>query len=310
MIKVGIAGLGNMGKNHCRVLSEIPDVELVGGFDPDWLMAEIVGKRYGFPEMTLQDLIKTSDVIVVCCPTSEHFAVACEAMKGGRHVLIEKPLARTETEGSMIVKLAQQMQVVATVGHIERFNPTVQKLVEEVGPAEIRTMHFTRVGPLPPERTNTNVVMELAIHDIDLLRHIGQCEIADAHAFIEHADSAVLSFKTDTGVVASCVANWLTPYKVRTIEVACRGRYLFADLIQQRLVEYTRYTIAGPNASPNTPSYVTRDIRVPYGEPLRLEWEEFLGAVGNATHDGVAEATERKMMLTDGLAALAVATSV
>ncbi|MBD3316582.1 MAG: gfo/Idh/MocA family oxidoreductase [Chitinivibrionales bacterium] len=282
-LKTVIIGLGVMGKNHFRILRDLPEIEIVGLCDPSPQGIEDQAV-FGSVEHLLTE--KEFDLAIIAVPTPYHREIAATLMKRGATMLIEKPVASTVWQAREILETAQQGNIPVAVGHTERFNPVVQTLKQEVAGKEILSINIARIGPYPPRITNVGILTDLAVHDIDLLRFITGKEIVNGSIYKTRKidghleDNATLSFQLEGKTVANIVTNWLTPFKKRRIEVATEDAYYEADLISQELTEYSRYTEHSPYQENS--SYVTRHCIVPKGEPLRGE----LAALINYAHCG------------------------
>ena len=162
------------------------------------------------------------------------------------------------------------------VGHVERFNPAVAAIKQAIRDEDILSIGITRVGPFPPRMSNVGVVIDLAVHDIDLIRWFTESEIVDVQpqlssAVAEREDIALLQFRTASGVLAHINTNWLTPFKARTVTVATRGKYVMGDLLTRQVTECFGFKADG--------SYSMRHLPVGHDEPLRAELIAFLNAV-------------------------------
>jgi predicted dehydrogenase len=167
------------------------------------------------------------------------------------------------------------------VGHVERFNPAVETIKEAIRSEEILSIAITRVGPFPPRMSNVGVVIDLAVHDIDLIRWFTDSEIVDvqpltANAVAEREDIALLQFRTTSGVLAQINTNWLTPFKARTVHVATRDKYVIGDLLTRQVTECFGFQPDG--------SYSMRHLSVGYTEPLRSELVAFFTAIRSGGH--------------------------
>jgi UDP-N-acetylglucosamine 3-dehydrogenase len=277
-LRIGVVGVGVMGSNHARVLSELPSVELVGVVDPDRKTREHVARRLGCAAFAdLDGLIERGvDAITIAAPTHLHrdIAIACAAR--GIHILVEKPIASTVEEGRDIVAAARRAGVTLMAGHVERFNPAVESVKRAIQGQDILSIAITRVGPFPPRMSNVGVVIDLAVHDIDLIRWFTDSEIVEiqpqtSSAVAEREDIALLQFRTRSGVLAHINTNWLTPFKARTIHIATRDKYLIADLLTLQVTECFGFQPDG--------SYSMRHLSVGYAEPLRSELLAFINAI-------------------------------
>lgn len=297
-LRVGVVGLGVMGKNHARVLAELPGVVLAGVADPDAAQVEFVTSRLGCPGFSSLDALMDAgiDALTIAAPTQLHTPIALAAIARGIHVLVEKPIAQSVEEGRRIIDAAERAGVTLMIGHVERFNPAVQSIRQAIAGDDILSIQITRVGPFPPRMSDIGVVIDLAVHDIDLIRWFTGSEISEIqpqtnsiHA--EREDIALLQFRTASGVLAHINTNWLTPFKARTVHVATRNKYITGDLITRQVTECFDYKPDG--------SYSMRHLSVAYAEPLRAELVAFIDSVrtGRAPVTGGA----------DGLASLDIA---
>jgi predicted dehydrogenase len=277
-LKIGVVGVGVMGSNHARVLSEMAGVELVGVVDPDRKQREFVAHTLGCAEFAdLQALIGSGvDAVTIAAPTHLHHDLALTCTARGLHVMVEKPIAPTVEEGRAIVAAARRADVTLMIGHVERFNPAVESIKRAIKDQDILSIAITRVGPFPPRMSNVGVVIDLAVHDIDLIRWFTDSEIVEiqpqlSSAVAEREDIALLQFRTASGVLAHINTNWLTPFKARTIHVATRDKYLIGDLLTLQVTECFGFQPDG--------SYSMRHLSVGYAEPLRAELRAFVDAI-------------------------------
>jgi len=277
-IRVGVVGVGVMGSNHARVLSEMPGVKLVGIADPDGARCDPVAQRLGCAAFKdVQALLNAGvDAVTIAAPTHLHRDIALDCTARGVHIMVEKPIAPTVEESRAIVAAARRAGVTLMVGHVERFNPAVQSIKRAIKDQDILSIAITRVGPFPPRMSNVGVVIDLAVHDIDLIRWFTESEIVEiqpqtSSAVAEREDIALLQFRTASGVLAHINTNWLTPFKARTIHVATRDKYLIGDLLTLQVTECFGFQPDG--------SYSMRHLSVGYAEPLRSEMQAFLAAI-------------------------------
>jgi len=285
-LRIGVVGVGVMGSNHARVLSELPGVKLAGIVDPDNKQRDFVARTLGCATFGSVDaLIRHGvDAITIAAPTHLHREIALECTARGIHILVEKPIASTIEEGRAIVAAARRAGVTLMAGHVERFNPAVEALKRAIKDQHILSIAITRVGPFPPRMSNVGVVIDLAVHDIDLIRWFTDSEIVEiqpqtSSAVAEREDIALLQFRTASGVLAHINTNWLTPFKARTIHIATRDKYLMADLLTMQVTECFGFQPDG--------SYSMRHLSVGYAEPLRSELVAFANAVRNGEEPAV-----------------------
>jgi predicted dehydrogenase len=271
-------GVGVMGSNHARVLSEMPGVKLVGIADPDGARCDLVAQRLGCATFKDAEALLNAgvDAVTIAAPTHLHRDIALDCAARGVHIMVEKPIAPTVEESRAIVAAARRAGVTLMVGHVERFNPAVQSIKRAIKDQDILSIAITRVGPFPPRMSNVGVVIDLAVHDIDLIRWFTESEIVEiqpqtSSAVAEREDIALLQFRTASGVLAHINTNWLTPFKARTIHVATRDKYLIGDLLTLQVTECFGFQPDG--------SYSMRHLSVGYAEPLRSEMQAFLAAI-------------------------------
>jgi predicted dehydrogenase len=277
-LRIGVIGVGGMGSNHARVLSELPGVNLVGIADPDRKRRDFVARTLGCAAFDDTDgLIRQGvDAVTIAAPTHLHRDIATACAARGLHVLVEKPIASTVEESRAIVAAARRAGVTLMVGHVERFNPAVESIKKAVKDQDILSIAITRVGPFPPRMSNVGVVIDLAVHDIDLIRWFTDSEIVEiqpqtSSAVAEREDIALLQFRTASGVLAHINTNWLTPFKARTIHIATRDKYVIGDLLTLQVTECFGFQPDG--------SYSMRHLSVGYAEPLRSELVAFVNAI-------------------------------
>src|SRR6266850_3401207 len=297
-LRVGVIGAGLMGSNHARVLAGLPDTTLVGIVDP------LPAHRARTTELTgcrsfasLDELIAEGiDAVTIAAPTHLHHEIALACIARGIHVLVEKPIASSVQEGRDIVEAARRAGMTLMVGHVERFNPAVAAIKQAISGEDILSIAITRVGPFPPRMSNVGVVIDLAVHDIDLIRWFTESDIVEVQpqlssAKAEREDIALLQFRTASGVLAHINTNWLTPFKARTVHVATKRKYVIGDLLTRQVTECYGFQPDG--------SYSMRHLSVGHAEPLRAELAAFVKAIREGTPPPVTG--------EDGVASLAVA---
>lgn len=277
-MRVGVVGVGIMGSNHARVFAGLPDTQLVAVADPDVKQAEFVARTLGCAAVSdigaLLDL--KLDAVTIAAPTHLHREVALACIARGVHVMVEKPIASSVEEGNEIIDAARRAGLTLMVGHVERFNPAVEAIKDAIRNEDILSIAITRVGPFPPRMSNVGVVIDLAVHDIDLIQWFTDSNIVEVQpqlssAIAEREDIALLQFRTASGVLAHINTNWLTPFKARNVIIATRGKYVQGDLLTRQVTECFGFQPDG--------SYSMRHLSVGHAEPLRAELLAFLRAV-------------------------------
>src|SRR5512147_3020627 len=277
-LRVGVVGVGVMGSNHARVFAGLPGTELVGVADPDRKQADFVARTLGCVAVSdVNELLERDvDAITIAAPTHLHRDIALACIARSVHVMVEKPIASSVEEGREIINVARRAGVTLMVGHVERFNPAGEAIKEAIRGEDILSIAITRVGPFPPRMSNVGVVIDLAVHDIDLIRWFTESDIVEVQpqlssAVAEREDIALLQFRTASGVLAHINTNWLTPFKARNVTVATRGKYVMGDLLTRQVTECFGFKPDG--------SYSMRHLPVGHDEPLRAELIAFLDAV-------------------------------
>ncbi|MGE3149897.1 MAG: Gfo/Idh/MocA family oxidoreductase [Pseudorhodoplanes sp.] len=277
-LRLGVIGAGVMGSNHARVLAGMPGVRLVGIADPEVRARDFVKQALGCAATETYDQLLDLgvDAVTVAAPTHLHHDIALRCIDRKINVLVEKPIASSVEEGREIIAAAKRAGVTLMVGHVERFNPAVQAIKQAIVNEDILSIGITRVGPFPPRMSNVGVVIDLAVHDIDLIRWFTDSEIVEVQpqlssAVAEREDIALLQFRTASGVLAHINTNWLTPFKARNVTVATRRKYVMGDLLTRQVTECFGFQADG--------SYSMRHLSVGHDEPLRAELTAFLTAI-------------------------------
>ena len=313
-MRAAVIGVGAIGRNHARLYNEIEDVELVAVADNDPAAAARVAgqlhtKSYGdYREMLKQERI---DAVSVSVPTMLHHQVALDCIAAGVNVLVEKPIAATVAEGEAMIAAAAKAGVKFTVGHIERFNPAIIELKRRLDEGEIGRVfqvHARRLGPFPARIRDVGVVIDLAIHDVDIMRYLVGSEVsrvfAETAQNLNTAHEDLLSglLRFDNGTIGVLDINWLTPTKIRELQVTGEKGMFLASYLTQDLYFYENDYV---NTEWDTISNITGvsegkmvRLRIDRKEPLRVELESFIRCIANDTTPVVSGA--------DGLHALAV----
>ena len=312
MLKVCVIGMGNMGKNHARVLSDLPGVDLTAVAEArPWTSKPPFGAKVYEDYRVMLDEQKP-DAVVVAVPTELHMSVACDAMERGIHVLVEKPIARNLEEAGIMIETAKKKGVKLMVGHLERFNPAVAEIKRCVGAGElgrIFQLSARRISPFPPRIQDVGVILDIATHDIDAMHFITGGRVTravaetarKAHKTCEDMVSALLRFST--GEIGVIDVHWLSPQKIRQLSVVGEGGMVVADYLSQDVCFYKNGRV---NESWTPASHFSGAVEgdmvktyIPKREPLRIEHEQFVDCiVGNKVPYVSGE---------DGKAALAVA---
>lgn len=283
-VKVGVAGVGHMGKEHARIYSELQEAELVGVHDsnPDTarkIAAKCKTRAFG----SLEEMVDAVDAASIVTPTSTHLAIAEPFLKRGKHVLVEKPIAMDTEEARRLVDLAEKHGAKLAVGHVERFNPVLVALEERLGRPRFIEAH--RLSPYPGRSTDIGVVMDLMIHDLEIILHLVRSPVTSVDAvgvpvLSKGEDIANARIRFANGCVANLTTSRISPEKLRKIRVFQDDAYLSLDYMKQEGEIYKRLD-----------GKITRDkIPVMKGEPLKNQLAEFVMNVRENTDPRVAGA--------------------
>ena len=237
MLKLGIFGVGHLGKFHLNNWKQIPDVEIVGFFDPNNDNAKAVEAEYGIKRfMDEEALIKASDMIDVVTPTHLHFPVCEMAIKMGKHVFVEKPMANTIEEGKAIMEMVKEAGVKLQVGHVERFNPAFTALKDiTLNPSFIEV---DRLAQFNPRGTEVSVILDLMIHDIDIILSIVKSGVKNISAsgvavLTDTPDIANVRIEFNNGCVANLTSSRISMKKMRKIRLFQKDAYIGIDFLEK-----------------------------------------------------------------------------
>ena len=286
--RAGVIGLGSMGRNHARVWDDAVDgVELVAVADPDAdaLRRAMEGRRVrGYADAGAMLAEESLDLVSVAVPTSLHLPATLAALANGAHVLVEKPIAGNREEAETMIAAARDANRILTVGHIERFNPAIRELRRRLAAGELGRVfeiRATRLGPFPARIRDVGVVVDLAPHDLDVMRYLIDSDPVRVYGETErrihtdHEDLFVGLLKFANGVVGVLDINWLTPTKERTLTVTGERGMFTADYLAQELIMWSN------PADGIVAEGVRQPISVEWREPLIMELTEFARAARN-----------------------------
>ena len=288
-VRIGVVGAGALGFHHVRLLRDLPGAALAGFHDTDTARAERVSAELGVRQMSSMDeLLDSVDALTIVVPTSEHHAVARKALARGLHVLIEKPITVTLEEADELLHLAEKGGALVQTGHVERFNRAVRAALPYVdGP---RFIESDRLAPFNPRGSDVAVVLDLMIHDIDLVRTLVGDSVSDVAAvgvpvLTPSVDIANARLAFADGAVANITASRVSRERMRKIRLFQRSGYLSLDLAGgtgmfyrlKRGEEIASLAAAGPMALEAFVDAVP--LEAPEGEPLKLELESFIAAI-------------------------------
>ena len=276
-LTVGVIGVGHLGRHHARLYAAMPGVRLVGVADRDAARAEEVARAHGCRATTdAEDLLGEIDAASLAVPTEAHAALALRLIEAGVDVLVEKPIARTLDEADAMVAAAERAGRLLMVGHTERFNPAVAALAREV--REPRFFEVHRLSPFSARSTDIDVVLDLMIHDLDLLLYLDGTAVASIDAvgmsvLTDRTDIANARIRMTSGAVANLTASRISAEPVRRVRVFQRRTYLACDTVARTAERYT--VVSGEEGRP---AIRHETLAVASGEPLGLELAAFVDA--------------------------------
>lgn len=312
MLKIGILGAGHLGKIHLRIVASSPTYELMGFYDPDAEAVAKLVKEQGYRAYeSAEALIEAVDVVSIITPTLSHFEMAKKAIRAKKHVFIEKPIAKTDQEAASLTQLAEEYGVLGQVGHVERFNPAFKAVQSSLqNPMFIETH---RLAEFNPRGTDVSVVLDLMIHDIDIVLSV-------VHSPIKHIDASGVAVISDTpdisnarivfenGCVANFTASRISLKKMRKTRFFQKNAYIAVDYLTQK-VEVVKMKDA-PEQADDLSILLTNAE----GKKKQIYFENPTILEGNAIQDElehfascIHEKKKPTVSLQDGAAALEVA---
>ena len=238
MLKAGVLGAGHLGKIHLRLLQESKKFELVGFFDPFTENAKKVAKEFGYKLFdSVEELIAAVEVVDIVTPTLSHFECAKKAIENGRHIFIEKPITNTVLEAEAIKTLASQFHVQGQVGHVERFNPAFTAVKDKIDTPMFIETH--RLAEFNPRGTDVPVVLDLMIHDIDIILSVVNSKVKNVHAsgisvISETPDIANARIEFENGCVANLTASRISMKNMRKTRFFQKDAYISVDFLEKK----------------------------------------------------------------------------
>ena len=321
MLKIGVFGAGHLGKIHIQQWQDIEEVELVGFYDPDDAQAATTISQYQVPRYAdMASLIAAVDAVDIVAPTTSHFEIAKQCLVKGKNVFIEKPLAHTLDEAKELVKLVQEANVKCQVGHVERYNPAFLALGDQAVQPMFIEAH--RLAQFNPRGTDVSVILDLMIHDIDIVlclvkSSVRRISASGVSVLSETADIANARIEFDNGCVANLTSSRISLKKMRKLRLFQRDAYIGIDFLEKKTEIIRMKEDSAPNGMMDFPIEVKNgekkmiSVQLPAVAPLnaiRMELAEFAQAIIHdkpvrvSVHDGyqamdVAHQILKKMSL-------------
>ncbi len=305
-IRVGVVGVGHLGRVHARIYAELTGAELVGVVDSSLSAAEEVGALYGVPVYSDIDRFvreQKPQAISVVVPTIAHFDVAHKLAEQGIHLLVEKPVTSTVEQASKLLKIAKEKNIVLQVGHVERFNSAIRYLSQEIADKPPLCIQSRRQGPFSPRIGDVGVVLDLMIHDIDIVLSLVKSEISSINAMgrkirTNHEDLAIAQIEFKSGTIADLQVSRVADRRLRQMDVMTADKYYSVNFEAQNVMVYHE-----PQISPSGSSIeAIEHPLLPRVEPLKEELSHFITCV----RDGL----QPLVGISDGKRALEVAVNV
>jgi predicted dehydrogenase len=313
-IRTAVVGVGHLGSLHARIYSSLPDCELAGVFDTDKARASAVASKHGVRAFaSLDELASAAQAVSLAVPTDQHHSLGRRLLDRGLHLLVEKPVTETAAQAADLVDLARSRGLVLQVGHVERFNPALLAAGERIRDA--RFVESLRLAPFNPRGTEVPVVLDLMIHDIDIVlsligRPVLEVSASGIPVLTGKLDIANARLVFEGGAVANITASRVSLEKVRKMRFFALDRYVSVDMLHMSGYCYRKQpsltlpldrSLAGAGPLPDMSELIQREELAPDTgrEPLRLELEDFLRCVRDGSRPVVSG--------EDGLRALEVA---
>jgi predicted dehydrogenase len=296
--RVAVVGVGALGQHHARVYASLPGAELVGVYDVEGDRSREVAQRHGCPVLEhLKDVVDRADAVSVAVPTVDHHRVAAVLLDAGKDVLVEKPITTTLEQADDLVRLAAAKGRVLQVGHVERFNPAVDLLRAHARQPRFVEVH--RLAPFSPRSLDIDVVLDLMIHDLDLVLSLDGSEAVQVEAvgvpvLSPRVDIANARLRFASGLIANLTASRVSVEKVRKFRAFAPRTYISADLVAR---EAQVYRLCDGDHGPD----ITVERSAPEGvEPLVRQLEAFLEAVRQRSEPVVSAADGRRALALAG----------
>lgn len=304
-VRMGVIGAGMMGQRHCRVYSNLRRTQLMGICDARPETGRRTAQQYDVPFYDdLDGLLQHVDAVSLVTPTPFHFELAMRCLAQGVHVLVEKPITETLEQAEILTQTAEASNLIVQVGHIERFNPTFSELknvLEDVTPLAI---NLRRLSPYEGSNTDVDVVLDLMIHDLDLVLNLMKQVPTSVNAygltaFSGAIDHAVAHLGFESGPLVTVTASRVTEQKVRSLEVTAMEAYLEGDLLNKSILVHRRTIGEYLNNNKYRQESIVERIHVPIVEPLFAELQHFV--------ESILENKTPRVTARDGLNALRLA---
>ena len=280
-LRAAVVGVGYLGRFHAQKYHGHPDVDLVGVVDPDAeRAAEVAAECSTTAFSDLSEVLGSVDILSIVVPTQYHFDIARQSLQADCHILLEKPVTQTVEEADQLIELARDRKLVFQVGHLERFNPAVMALKGVLNNPQFIESH--RLSAFKPRGTDVNVVLDLMIHDIDILLSLVPHELKTINSvgvpvLSEEVDIANARLQFANGCVANVTASRVSRDPMRKMRIFQQDAYISIDFQQRKVTVFRKE--AGVNVIPGLPDIAFEELSFKQGDPLRDEIHAFVDAV-------------------------------
>ncbi len=288
-LKVGVIGIGHLGKEHARIYAGLSNVELVGICDIDTAKAEKAKELKTSFFTDYRELIPLVQAVSIAVPTAGHYKVAEQCLTAGVHTLVEKPITNQLDEADELIRIATEKKLALQVGHIERYNAALQR-IEKIA-RDIRFLEIHRLSPFTPRVTDCGVVLDMMIHDLDIVLQLVKSEIVSMdcvgiNVLTPFEDIANVRIKFANGTVCDLTASRLTPEKQRKIRIFQEDAYISLDYQAQSAQIFRKQGF----------SITKEEVLIEKEEPLKAELENFVGSILDGSSPGRADIDARNAL--------------
>ncbi|MBE7411907.1 MAG: Gfo/Idh/MocA family oxidoreductase [Leptospiraceae bacterium] len=302
-VRVGVIGVGHMGQYHVNVAKQLVDAELVGVYDKDPERSKMISEKYSTSNYSTPDeIIEKSDAVVIAAPTFLHYEISKKALTAKKHVLVEKPVAETVEEAKELVDLSKKNNLIFQVGHVERYNGAILELGKIVNsPIFIESR---RLAPYNSRIKDVGVVLDMMIHDIDIVLNLVKSKVIQLYAsgskiVSDHEDIASVIIKFENGCVANINASRCTQAKIRTLNITQKENYVRLNFTDQEIELHRQATsniLLGVGEIKYKQESIVEKIFVHKDNPLKQEHEHFINCINGKATPNVEGETDIKTL--------------
>lgn len=296
-LRTAVIGVGHLGREHARIYSTLEGSSLVAVCDSSESSGRAIAEKYGVPFVAdYRELIGRVDAVSVATPTVNHHEITCACLEAGIHVLVEKPISRTLEEADEMISIADRQGLVLQVGHIERFNPAFVEMQRHIHKPRFFEAH--RMGIFTPRSLDIDVVMDLMVHELDIISALVESEVARVEAvgipiLTPKIDLANARLEFADGCIANITASRVSGERLRKLRIFQPNEYYSLDYAEQQVVQCR---LIPPSRAGALPEIVAGGIEIARREPLLAEIESFLASVSSGTRPAVTGAEGRRAL--------------